>query len=1702
MKYKKIILFLSILVLLAGLVNASEVSEDTNSIDDTQEQIVQDTHALLQTNAVKDKINIKHDIQTNENLKDNIKESSTKTITKDETNKDIKQATEINYDEFKGTIENLETSTEIQLQPGTYESTGVITLENPSIQVTIDGNGQTIDGKKQQVFYVAENCTLILKNITITNASAEEGGAIVNYGNLTITGSNFTNNTADWCGGAIANYGNLTITGSNFTNNTADSYGGAIINYPGSVINITGSNFTYNSVNEDGGAIENGGNLTITDSHFEHNRADSSCGGSIDNWEGNLTLNNVTLEHNSAEDGGAIYNYYANLNMTHVTLRNNTADTGGALYNTIGDNGDVLEAQGIMGDNADDTYKYNVSINQCNFTDNNATIAGAIYNIGNITIKDTNLINNTANKAGGAIANDLNSGYGPLPSLSNTIKAALSEDGMEDTYSNITIINSTLKNNGAPCGGAIFNHVMHYMYGDWIKSIKTASDDPIFPKDYVIIDLKDSTLGDNSAEYGGAIFNEGGIVNINNTTLENNEALTGGAIVNTLEPRYEMIQEESMFPFIFEVMGNCAVITIDNSTLKNNSALNVGAVFNSQGIIIINNTTLENNNASNIGAIGNLNGNLTITHSTINNNTATDDAGAISSIVILPEIEFVFEKNMKTAPIGSTDTIEITSNVIISDTTIKYNTAKNGGAIVNSNASNLNITNSTIEFNHADITGGAIINENGTININTTVFTNNTAPNASAINNTGNATIYNNTFKTNKADMKGKAIINEATAVIKYNINDETSTYYGTIYTKGEDVSIIKNIFDDGIVNTTITISTNNTNPYVGDKVKISFLLEENQTRTPVASQTLKITVDGKTYTRTTNANGIATVEYTLNSTLTKVTAKFEGNGIYNVSNQTLNINAKKINTKLTLKVSNSTPINNTSINITATLTDVNGKKLSGHNVTLNINGKNVTAKTDANGIITQVYTPTKVEKQTITAAYAGNNQYINSSAKITITVKKINTKLAVKVSNSTPVNNTAITITATLTDADNKAVPNQNVTLTVAGKTFTVKTNTNGVATQSYTPTKVETQTITATYKGDSQHNNSTATANITVKKLNTKLAVKASNTAPVLNTSINITATLTDASGNKLANQNVTLSVAGKTFNVKSNSNGVATQSYTPVKVETQTIKATYKGDSKYNNSTATTNISVKKLNTKLAVKASNTSPVLNTSINITATLTDASGNKLANQNVTLSVAGKTFNVKTNSNGVATQSYTPTKVETQTITATYKGDSQHNNSTATANITVKKINTKIDLKVSNSTPVNNTTITITATLTDTNNNKLANQHITLNVNGKTYNVTTNKDGVVTMSYTPTKVETQTITATFKGNGQNNNSTATTKITVQNKYNTKTVMTAASGVIGEKLTIKATVTDTNNNKVNEGNLIFKINGVTIKDNGKLSGSNNPLKVKVTNGVATATIIPDVTMKSAETIVASYIGTSIYNASISSPATIKIAPRNASIEITTSKKVVKQGQVLTITARVYDTTNGKKSTNLTAYPDEYVFFKVNGITLKDANNQTIKVKLVNGVATINYTVPLGIAGIMDCKTMAVKNHTIVAGYYNKNYDTVSQTPIFQVERSNLTLVISNVTANNKTHKLSLKVTVRDYLGNVVEGPNKFIIKLNGFSITNGTEPMYYYSVDGILSISNIDIPVYNVYNYVEVVTQDRLAYTSQRNTTTKIKVLN
>jgi len=1145
-----------------------------------------------------------------------------------------------------------------------------------------------------------------------------------------------------------------------------------------------------------------------------------------------------------------------------------------------------------------------------------------------------------------------------------------------------------------------------------------------------------------------------------------------------------------------------------------------------------------------------LGGNLNITHSNLTENKATGQnygyGGAISNYGNLTITESNLTQNNATGhEDGRGGAIYNLDGLNINNSILEYNNATNGGAIYNNEGEA--IESNYFIANPWQMTGTAIINDG------TATIKNNEGDKTS----TYNGTIYTNSTKT--VTIEGNKFYDK----LNTTINISTDNAYPAI---GDVINItftLKDQLDRPIIDENITITikdytankttditgttsiehtiksnetlitatypgnnnynTNTTTLLVtAPKIETKLIVDDTDTKVgqnftitgtlldkdnqPLPEETVNITVNGTTNTATTNNLGKFNTTFTLEQMGEyPIIVIYPGTDVYNQStNSTAKVTATKTDTKLTLNVSNTTVVNNTVVTITANLTDTNNNPLINQPVTITIGEETFNLNTNENGIINKEYTTHEVGKQNITVTYNGNNMYNANSTTTNINVYKIDTKLTLNVSNTTAVNNTQINITAILTDTDGNKLANQNITLNVAGKPFNIKTNSNGVATQNYTPTTLGKQTITATYNGDSQHNNSPEqTTTINIIKIDTKLSVKVSNSTPINNTNITITATLTDTDNKAIANQNITLNVAGKTFNVKTNSNGIATQNYTPTTIGTQTITTTYNGNSQYINSTETTSITVNKINTELAVKVSNSTPINNTNITITATLTDTDNKAIANQNITLNVAGKTFNVKTNSNGIATQNYTPTTIGTQTITANYKGDSQYVNSNATTNITVKKINTKIDLKVSNNTPINNTPINITVTLTDADNNKLSNQQVTLNINGKTATAKTNNNGQVTQTYTPTKVETQNITATYNGDSRYNNSTKTIRITVKNKIKTQTTVTPVTGVIGEKLTIKATVTDTNGNNVNEGNLIFKVNGVTIKDNGKLTGSSNPLKIKVVNGVATATIIPDINMTNAKNITAYYVGTTIYNASTSNPASMNISKRNATIEVTTNKKITKQGQILTITAKIYDTTNGKKTSNITQYQDEYVYFKVNGITLKDANGEMLKVKIINGTATVNYTIPLGISCVTDMQTLTPKNHTIQVGLYNKNYQNImTKTPTFQVERSNITINLANATINNKTHTLSMKITIKDYLKNTVAGPNKLVIKVNGLTLKNGTNVQYYYTTDGVLNLKNIPIPTAKNYTSIEVITQDRLAYNSQRNTTKVIKITN
>ena len=137
----------------------------------------------------------------------------------------------------------------------------------PSQTPTISGDGLS------RVFEISAGATVGLINLDLTGGvgiannpdgspvDVGNGGAVLNYGTLTVRGCNLTGNTAtanavngfyDFGGAIFNNNGTLTVTGSTLSNNTAVN-GGAISEF--GAVTVADSTFSGNIGTQVGGAI-------------------------------------------------------------------------------------------------------------------------------------------------------------------------------------------------------------------------------------------------------------------------------------------------------------------------------------------------------------------------------------------------------------------------------------------------------------------------------------------------------------------------------------------------------------------------------------------------------------------------------------------------------------------------------------------------------------------------------------------------------------------------------------------------------------------------------------------------------------------------------------------------------------------------------------------------------------------------------------------------------------------------------------------------------------------------------------------------------------------------------------------------------------------------------------------------------------------------------------------------------------------------------------------------------------------------------------------------------------------------------------------------------------------------------------------------------------------------------------------------------
>ena len=346
----------------------------------------------------------------------------------------------------------------------------------------------------------------------------------------------------------------------------------------------------------------------------------------------------------------------------------------------------------------------------------------------------------------------------------------------------------------------------------------------------------------------------------------------------------------------------------------------------------------------------------------------------------------------------------------------------------------------------------------------------------------------------------------------------------------------------------------------------------------------------------------------------------------------------------------------------------------------------------------------------------------------------------------------------------------------------------------------------------------------------------------------------------------------------------------------------------------------------------------------------------------------------------------------------------------------------------------------------------------------------------------------------TIYTNGKNVN--ITRNIFVDGIKNVKITVQPVKGIIGETITLQATLKDSDNLPVTGGNLAFKLNGKTLRSDGRFDSSAPAMKFSVKNGTVTHTIKADLYLRNAKNLTASYSGTIIYNETTSPSVTAQIQKRNAQITVSCTPTLAKQYETLTFKITAKDTTkNGKNNTLI--YTGTKVMLKVNGVTLKDGNGKPLYLTLdKNAQTTYKYTIPAGTGGITASKVQ--RNYKLESIFVGDNYyPGARNSTSFQVERSPTTVTITQAKITG-INVLSVKATLKDYKGNNLIGTNKVTIKINGKSYTKNNKPVYWSVKNGNVDLTGIQVNPKTTIKRVLLVTGERQAYLEGRSETTNI----
>ena len=1471
-----------------------------------------------------------------------------------------------------------------------------------------------------------------------------------------ITGSNFTNNKAQYGGAIDICEGNIKITDSEFVNNSADVEGGAIdiSTVKGNPeVSISGSKFINNSASY-GGAIVNVKDLTVRNTEFVNNTPDAifnyvGFGGNLDlgieNFTdlqnaiglvtGTLTLNqNVVMTDDEAANfvNGVIINKNIRIDgkghtidaknlgrifeidggfavtLTNVTLTNGKADNGGAIYNF--GNLDLVHVNFVNNTakygGAIMNYAYGLVLDDSTFTNNTAKIGGAIYNSADcFVVGNSTFANNTATSNGGVI---FNYGIGFVVGNSTFVNnsAADGAGAILNGGRGFVVGNSTFANNTATSkGGAIYNYGIGFVVGN-------------------------STFANNTAEDAGAVYNEGDNSVVGNSTFVNNTATSiGGAIINN------------------------GKLVVDNSAFEDNAANYYGgAIFNWDDLQVTN-SAFDGNDilVRNIRAMDNVdhggaaiynwkNGKLDISKSNFTNNIKNYKNGNLL--------------------VGAVATI---GDATISDSYFVNNSGRWGGALSvmggeSSSATNFIDIDGTKFVNNSALYGGAMFVWGSNYSISNSVFDNNSAfgkGNMTPNNNNGGAlvvtqgnipisgTIINSNFTNNKAQYGGAAWINEGTVDISNSnfINNTATVEAGAIGFEPAYTKITATVYGTNFINNTAGVDGGAI--YSSGDLRISDSDFDNNKaqKADIIYSNINglLSINGNNYSNYTenkapiiNLAGIETISS-------------DGGVIITVlDNKTVNVCYGDV------------------VTLHAIIT-VDGVLVANQDLSFSVyNGEDVVvckANSLLNGSYVATYKINDVINKTVSIVYDGPEVHINTGI---LNVSKANPDLTVGALNITVGDLEIITVTGPK-DATGL------ITLTLNGIDYILPIY-NGEAKFYFQDLVYGTYDVSASYSGDNHY---VAAENSTVFKVDKVLANLNIHVEDITfgENGLVIITLPSDIDGSI-----VTVNVNGKVYPVDIE-NGFGKLPLRELDAGDYTISAVFAGNDKYLPGVSNALLTVSKADPALNVLISDVGYDGVFNINVALTGVDAIG---LNGNVIVTVNNKNYSVNI-VNGKGTAVGVKLAAGTYDFTAAWAGNDNYNAVGDSGKFSVAKVDSIIDVAVSDIKVGEDAVISVKL-LSD------ATGSVTVTVNGKDYTETV-VNGVANVKVADLKAGTYDVAVKYSGDNNYNAAVATSSFTVSKVDSTMDV-TVNDIVFGGDLTVDVVLPGDAT-----GEVVITVNGVDYHvaiENGKATGTISGLAagdytvaikyvgddkytgVEVAENVNVAkaqpvlgVVIADVDYGNGFVIEATLTG--VNGAPLSGNVIVTVAGKEYTVKVTDGKGIATGDKLAAGTYAFAAVWAGDDNYNIVTENGDFKVNKIDSSVVVNVNNikvgedAVISVKLASDatgevVITVNgedYTAAIenGVASV-TVSDLKAGDYTVTVKYYgDNNYNEANADAEFSVSKiSDYNMDISvpeikegvNSTIGvdlpkDATGTVTVEIDGKKYTANVIDGTANVIV---------------------------------------------------------------